>query len=379
MVTGKLGSGKSLSMVDKIKSYLEQKRMVATNLDLHLEKLISPWNTDSRVMRLPDKPVVDDLEALPSPYTGKYDENKTGILVLDECGTWFNTRKFNDKTRQPLIDKLLHIRKAGWDVYFIVQHIDMIDKQVREGLGEHIVYCQRMDRLAIPLITGMAKFMGFKIRPPKIHLANVKYGSGQYAPIVDRWFYNGSQYYNAYDTRQVFGANDCAIHSVLPPYTVYGRYITQKQLARRKYVKTIATIRRIYKRQKYAFLFMGVGLGFTVSTLVGQSTNAQQQAATTETKEEKQVEKSEPASKKVTLKGIRITATIQQNGKYEYIFWNDLRSERYYPQYDDYVVRAVDDCAAKLMTLNESFLVTCYTGVASDSGSTPRGLADEQL
>lgn len=252
-ITGKLGAGKTLATVGRIQEYLNQGRMVATNLDLKLEKLVNPFAKNTQVTRLPDKPTVDDLENLPVPYTGEYDEAKMGGIFLDECGTWFNTRDYRDKSRQPLINKLLHIRKAGWDVFFIIQHLDMIDKQVREALGEHIVYCQRADRLGLPLITPLFKLFGLNIRPPKIHLGLVKYGTGQFAPVVDRWVYNGSNLYDAYDTRQVFGANDCGLHSMLPPNTIFGRYTSRTQIAKESYEQNKHKIINFLKTGKRSF------------------------------------------------------------------------------------------------------------------------------
>ena len=254
-ITGKLGSGKSIAAVGKIRDYLNEGRAVATNLDLNLEKMVNPWAKNTKVTRIPDKPTVDDLENLPEPYEGDYDESKMGGIFLDECGTWFNTRDYRDKSRQPLINKLLHIRKAGWDVYFIIQHMDMIDKQVRDALGEHTVYCQRADKLAIPFLTPLLKVFGLNIRPPKIHLGVVKYGTSILSPTVDRWVYSGTDLYDAYDTRQVFGANDCGMYSYLPPFKVYGQFNTRQQLAKEKYNEVYKKFKTFLSTGKRSFFF----------------------------------------------------------------------------------------------------------------------------
>ena len=89
VVTGKLGAGKTLVAVGKIKDKLNQGCKVATNLDLNLDKLIGEKAKATRCYRIPDKPVLADLESI-GTGTDSYDENKNGLLVLDECGTWFN-------------------------------------------------------------------------------------------------------------------------------------------------------------------------------------------------------------------------------------------------------------------------------------------------
>ena len=111
-VTGKLGGGKSCACVARIQEYLKGGRRVATNLDLYLENLVSPWRKNIDVMRLPDKPSALDLDAIGLGYDGDYQgENKNGAVVLDECGTWFNSRTWNEAGRAQLIDWMAHARK----------------------------------------------------------------------------------------------------------------------------------------------------------------------------------------------------------------------------------------------------------------------------
>src|SRR5690349_9318508 len=120
LVTGKLGAGKSLVCVGKIQDYLMAGRRVATNLDLYLERLLPSRARKVQCVRLPDKPTAADLELLGSGNDTP-DESQNGLIVLDELGTWLNARQWGDKERQPVIDWLLHSRKKGWDVMFIVQ------------------------------------------------------------------------------------------------------------------------------------------------------------------------------------------------------------------------------------------------------------------
>ena len=106
-ITGKLGSGKSLVAVGKIKDKLIQGCPVATNLNIRLDQLIGKKAKKTKLYRVPDKPTSADLEALGSG-NNTYDDSKNGLIVLDECGTWFNARSWQDKDRQKLLDWLLH-------------------------------------------------------------------------------------------------------------------------------------------------------------------------------------------------------------------------------------------------------------------------------
>lgn len=224
LVTGKLGSGKSLACVGRIRDVLRQRRQVATNLDIYLEKLM-PASSRASLIRLPDKPSVADLDAL-GPGQDGVEEERNGVIVLDECAAWLNARSWGDKTRQGVIDWLIHSRKRGWDVYFIAQHLDQVDKQIRTALVEFLVVCRRWDRLAIPLLTSLVG-----VRPPKVHMAIVKYGTERESLIVDRWWYRGHDLYAAYDTRQVFRDEGTGSYCPLSAWHLRGRYGVRTGLA----------------------------------------------------------------------------------------------------------------------------------------------------
>lgn len=217
VITGKLGSGKTLVCVGRIYDYLQRGCRVATNLDINMEHLADKDDSSAFVERLPDYPSSEDLQAIGSGNLG-YDESKNGLLVLDECGTWLNTRGWNgDKDRQSMLDWMLHARKLGWDVLLIVQDLQIIDKQIRLALCEHLVVCKRMDRLPVPGVSWLMSLMGFELRMPQVHLAIVRYGTERESPIVDRWFYRGTKFYSAYDTKQSFNPYyPHGLHCVLP-------------------------------------------------------------------------------------------------------------------------------------------------------------------
>lgn len=210
-VEGKLGTGKTKFTVWMAQQALSDGRRVASNVDLELSKLLPAKRC--HYTRLPDKPRAFDLESAGHGNPESYDEDRNGIMILDELGTWLNSRSFQDKERAPLLDWLIHARKFGWDVYLIVQDSNMIDKQVREALIEYQVKCFRGDKIKIPFIGGLINDIGCSLFGtagkrwgylPRFHLAVARVGQGQNSVVAERWFFKGNDLHAAYDTRQVF-------------------------------------------------------------------------------------------------------------------------------------------------------------------------------
>lgn len=225
LISGKLGSGKTLASVGQIRDKLRKGCRVATNLDLKLEAMLPGRIRNISCMRLPDKPDVHDLEALGSG-NDEMDETLNGIIVLDELASWLNSRTFNDKSRMPVIDWLLHSRKHGWDVFFICQHIEQIDKQIRTALVEYLVTCRRLDRVKIPFVGKLIKSVSGGLltgNMPKLHIATVRYGVEKDAIVSDRWIYQARDLYGAYNTRQVFTDTYAhGVYSYLSPWHLKG-------------------------------------------------------------------------------------------------------------------------------------------------------------
>jgi len=235
VITGKLGNGKTLLAVSRIRKYLQEGRRVATNLDLNLEHMLGPKVRKVDAVRVPDKPTAADLEAI-GLGCDSVDESRYGLLVLDELGSWLNSRDWGDKGRQGLIDFLIHSRKKRWDVIFIVQNQSMLDKQVRDALLEYLVTCKRLDKVRVPFfgIIGRVLTLGaWDGRIGRVHLGVVAYAAGSVvlsnALIVDRWFYRGTDLFKAYDTEQVFSSRYAhGLFSYLSPWHLVGRYIVPK-------------------------------------------------------------------------------------------------------------------------------------------------------
>ncbi len=245
-VTGKLGAGKSLTSVGRIREAFERGAPVATNLDINLAMMLGRDKKNTRLFRVPDKPTLKDLEALGNGNP-TYNESKNGLLVLDECGTWFNSRTWNDKSRQDVINWFLHARKLGWDIIFIVQDISIVDKQARLALGEHLVICRRLDRMKVPILSFIVSIVTLgqaRLPLPKLHIGIVKYGDNVNSLTVDRWNLWGTDLYACYDTKQSFSDNYAhGTYMVLPSWYTHGRYAVPKTL------RNIMRITKIYARK----------------------------------------------------------------------------------------------------------------------------------
>lgn len=217
-VEGKLGTGKTKFAVWMAQQALQKGRRVASNVDLKCE-VLHPFGT-RHYCRIPDKPTAFDLDAIGHGNPESYEEERNGVLILDELGTWLNSRSFQDKSRAELLDWFIHARKKGWDIFFIVQDANMIDKQVREALIEYACRCMRMDKVKIPLLGNIFGLIRERwAYLPKFHLVTARVGYGPGAIVAERWVYKGDWLHSAYDTRQVFSSSyEHGAFSSLPPW-----------------------------------------------------------------------------------------------------------------------------------------------------------------
>lgn len=273
IVTGKLGNGKTLVTVGRIRDAIRAGCRIATNLDIDLVSMFGKQGRNINLMRIPDKPNIDDLNAIGKGYDGiEYDENKFGILVLDECGTWFNSRNWQDKSRKDVNDWFLHARKLGWHVYIIIQDISMLDSQARDAIGELLVTCKRMDKIRVPFIGPMIKTLtGINVTMPRIHRAKVTYADGL---VSDVWVYRGNDLFRCYDTRQSFIQNyPHGTHSLLTPWHTHGRFAIEMNW------RNMMRITKIYWKRFASPVALGTGLLLGAFVMLVYSQPVFQQAA----------------------------------------------------------------------------------------------------
>jgi hypothetical protein len=245
LLCGKRGSGKSLIAVSMIRDRLAKGSMVATNLNLRLDHLISPRNK-VRPFRLPDWPTAPDFEQLPlgnpgleikegQVYIGKtYKEENNGLLVLDEIATFINSRSWQAKDRQDLISWLLQSRKFGWDLLFLCQHPRLLDAQIRDSLFDLFGTVRRLDKVQMPFFGRIAALFGVRIRMPRIHIVALKYGFHEGAPVAERIWCRGVELFNCYDTTQkidpAVGIPTGSGYQYLSGWDIRGKYLSWWQM-----------------------------------------------------------------------------------------------------------------------------------------------------
>ena len=236
IVTGHLGSGKSLLAVQRAFDYLRAGKRVASNITLNLDAGLPPMSKATAI-KLPYIPTGEHLEALGSGYEGDYDEDKFGLLILDEAGSWLNSRDWSNKDRRGLFTWVTHARKHGWDVMLIVQDMESMDAQIRRSVCELYVSCSRLDRVKLPYLP---------VRLPRVHVATARY-KGPSGSKVDRWYTRGTDMFKAYDTREsvrdefMFDPNDAnrtidmrACSSMLSAWHLHGRYLPVRPTRRQR-------------------------------------------------------------------------------------------------------------------------------------------------
>lgn len=243
-ITGKLGSGKTLVAVGKAAEYLHRGSMVATNVDFYPENFANPRNRDVCIFRLPDHPRASDLVALgvgnPTLERGpdgnyrpgtNYDASKNSLLLLDELAQFMNARAWNDKDRKALISYLVLLRKMGWDAYFIVQHIDMVDKQIKDALASETGFCRDLSKFNVPLVSPIKKLLtGKPLKAPKVHRVTFRDGYSEQGIKTDGDFYRGAHLYKLYNTAQTLSSDySNGTYSLLTPWHLKGRYLPPKR------------------------------------------------------------------------------------------------------------------------------------------------------
>jgi len=228
LIQGKKGSGKSKLAVMQIKEHMLEGKRVATNLDLFLDKLMPPMSK-ATALRVPDKPTLQDLEAIGTGNNGdRYNEEQDGLCVLDELATWMNARTFTDKSRVAVLDWFVHSRKLGWGTVLICQDLSQIDKQARESQVEYLTRCTRLDKVRIPVVGALIQLLFGRKRGqlPKIHVASRRLGVDRNGLLADSRWYRDGGVQDGYDTLQIFRDDyPHGTHSLLSAWHLVGRHL----------------------------------------------------------------------------------------------------------------------------------------------------------
>lgn len=165
IVTGKLGSGKTLYSVSCLSETLAKGRTVVSNIEIDWLELCRYARRKYRVILSPDQLVYLDPEETRAwetviPFGTRADPVE---VYLDEIHLFYNARDWQ-KTgadSKDLLSFLTQSRKASVNITFIAQEIETIEKQFRVQ-AEWELYVQSSDHLPLGIL-GMCPFKFFMI------------------------------------------------------------------------------------------------------------------------------------------------------------------------------------------------------------------------
>lgn len=206
-VLGKLGAGKGIYAAKQVQKYVNNDRRIVLNYDF--DTAVTNKNKAYPVTRIPDLVKVEHLDLLGSGFN---EDMQPGLLVLDECASWLNSRDFRAKGRLQLLDWFRHARKHGWTVLILVQDIDSLDKQLVNSLAEHTVELSRTDKLRIPvlseifdLIRLVKKKKSDKSLLPHYCKAATYLGKSKLSrTLINTEMYKPQDFFGSYDTNHIF-------------------------------------------------------------------------------------------------------------------------------------------------------------------------------
>lgn len=193
-------TGKSVFALGMIQEYLHQGRQVVCNFPLNYEAVQSTYGKRYKAARISicsPRPSSQEMFALGKGYHPDFPdvEEKGGLIVIDEAGTWIGSRSWADKDRAELVRWFTLSGKLGWDVLVLVQHPDMLDKQIRDAGIEIFGRVMRTDRVRVPVL-------GLKL--PRLHVATFRYGMESQAIKCFSKMYRGNGVYKYFDTHFMF-------------------------------------------------------------------------------------------------------------------------------------------------------------------------------
>ena len=378
VVQGKMGSGKTLWMVQRMTYYLQQGRRVATNIDLNLP-VLAPDSRYCEVFRLPDCPLRDDLDLLGQGYDGDFQDDSNGAIFLDEAAIHMNTREYGSKSRLPLIKLLVLMRKKRWDVYIGVQNVKSLDNQLRDLIIEYHVNCTNLGKIKIPYITSLLYTfsLGFiNLKLPKMSRCTVRLGGSQYAPLIDSdYVFHRKKLFDSFNTEQLFqqympnnvdadkglSTLTCGLNQLIPPY-----YLTIEK------EKPKSFFRRLHDSSIFFFLIGVVLTYFLLNYFDKQSDqpvkNSVPDSAQVSKNNSDSKSKKNSLDKKVLdiLSGVYITGSFFQSTRScSYSFSNG--DYQFYPANAGYNVKCLSSCKALLYKADYQQYVYCNPLVALSS------------
>ena len=211
-------TGKSVFAMGMIQEYLFEGRRVVCNFPIDYDAVQATRGKrykQARITICSPRPVSEELYALGKGYHPDYPDNeeKGGLLVIDEAGSWINARTWQDADRQAIVKWFTLSGKLGWDVLLLVQDPDLLDKQIKNAGVEIFGRVMRTDRVKIPILG---------IKMPRFHVVTFRYGTESNAVKCFHKFYRGNWLYKYFDTHFMF--EDFAPFSFYRPLKIFTKY-----------------------------------------------------------------------------------------------------------------------------------------------------------
>lgn len=129
LYSGTPGSGKSLKATYKIIQWLRFKKNVIANFPIDLD-YFKGGKIGSFTYRENNELTVDYLVDYAKQHHKRSNKAQT-LIVIDECGSIFNCRQWENKDRQKWINFFSTHRHLNYDVILISQSDRLIDRQIR--------------------------------------------------------------------------------------------------------------------------------------------------------------------------------------------------------------------------------------------------------
>lgn len=132
VVSGLLGTGKSAHCCRLAKDHMISGGVVATNMDIHLDKVQELYGRRLRPWQLVRVDAESDPRKIPAGDLRGRGRRRV-MVILDEALNWFaSSPGAKDDRKLTWGEWLRQSDKLGQDVYFIAQHFERAAKWIRE-------------------------------------------------------------------------------------------------------------------------------------------------------------------------------------------------------------------------------------------------------
>lgn len=215
VVSGKLGSGKSLDTVRMMCEHMRRLGAVRTNINLNTDNVKKYIGFPLRRYQFGIVTSADDPREIPRGDFRGSRRNLRCMVVLDEALNWFDSTASKDNPlKQTWGEWLRQSDKLGQDVYFIAQNFERSAKWIRE-----LAQVNR-EIIAVKSIRLFGFFPIWFLIPFGSRLYVVRcYDVRSAQPLSTELHYYSPSVWNCYNTAETYGfvASNSAIPLFVPP------------------------------------------------------------------------------------------------------------------------------------------------------------------